>query len=788
MMNWSDLYKRAYELAFLVITEPSVARSVARISLAQLETALEQQYRRGYYRLRRFSSAELREEDILDPTGLALSIIDGDDSISTYLKDKGFLKPSTVDALMARKESPNLKQFLRQKITDNLNDAILRGNLPGASSAIKSEPFADEKRMMRQRQNRLLIQQAYGRHLASGQHRNFVNLSDEQTLQLLVYIAVENYELLNETAGEVMYEDLCVRYLKYLAKISFRANSFYTAVAYGSLIYDYGRAGSKKIYEYALQDESRFKPESNYSNLKARIIKDLELKRFSGNYNLVKVESPGANTNFRRNSLEFNQKAEILSWLRKLSLWRKCLNAEINNLKSETLDGLFLFSGIQADDEHLFERRRIHAISCPNCLALISQDAGIENPADNFKMPVFESSTTISRNGKGGYRNAPALEQIDIDNDLKELQGMRALRRTMMPSHLSIRVDGFEWLRIASSGSLTETNIVAVNTPYEIVEVWGNDELHADVDILIATKFFDTDFVSEKSEVISVNLFQHGALMLEFIYTEDNEVALTAYWSLTEAQYESFPNLENCIGYERLCEISLKKSTELIFETNHLRVCQNCDRLRLQIEQAIHPNVSTLLAYKIGTLAVDSAKEIESHLGECELCPRVLRAESIKTVAQAAQAAARDVLDTAHRFFDSFAAAIESVSLPVAFYKGVNTDSEIPFFKLIDQRQVTLNVEETDEGDWLATAAASDPEFEGKKYYIELIGDVDNLFEQIIFRKRGDYYEGSVYFSIDDKFREQNRTVLILGCLHSTEFGSYSLTDFSISGGEGAKL
>src|ERR1044071_7727062 len=122
--------------------------------------------------------------------------------------------------------------------------------------------------------------------------RTRVRLNDEQLLQLLVYAESDSWERATEN-GDTPYhladEDLVIRFIKHLVRISLKRSTFYAVLAIGRLSYDYGTSEVRQISHLLMQDGARFR-DNPYLRKQKRVLMREVIERFG---KLVRVvETP----------------------------------------------------------------------------------------------------------------------------------------------------------------------------------------------------------------------------------------------------------------------------------------------------------------------------------------------------------------------------------------------------------------------------------------------------------------------------------------------------------------
>ena len=115
--------------------------------------------------------------------------------------------------------------------------------------------------------------------------RTKIRLSHEQMLQWLVYAQSDSWERATEY-GDSVYspgaEDMVVRYIKNLVRITSNRNSFYVTLGITRLLYEYGTQEVRLMYDVlTASDSARMKDMDYFRKRKARLMDEV-LVRFDG--------------------------------------------------------------------------------------------------------------------------------------------------------------------------------------------------------------------------------------------------------------------------------------------------------------------------------------------------------------------------------------------------------------------------------------------------------------------------------------------------------------------------
>ena len=217
--------------------------------------------------------------------------------------------------------------------------------------------------------------------------RNKVNLSDLHLLQRLIYIEADLFErLLEGQEQSLRVEDLIIRYVKHLIRITTRHNSFYVTLGLCRLLYNYTTAETSEIYNLVLQDPVRMRDDHYYRSRKKRLLEEMKA-RFG---NLIRTER-----GFRRaERFQPDPASGVFAGLVKECLLRftpwqsTCVLPGELDPKRNVVSSL-MFEGGDPDAEHEIELNRIHSLTHPACFERLTAALGLAPPDQRLELPQF---------------------------------------------------------------------------------------------------------------------------------------------------------------------------------------------------------------------------------------------------------------------------------------------------------------------------------------------------------------------------------------------------------------
>jgi len=269
--------------------------------------------------------------------------------------------------------------------------------------------------------------------------RTKVNLSEIQLLQRLVYIESELFErLLEGQQRRIQQDDLIIRYIKHLIRITTKHNSFYVALGLCRLLYNYSTGQTAEIYNLVIQDPERIRDDYYYRSRKKRLMEEIK-DRFGA---LIRTQR-GLRGEERFQPQEDSQKYASLvkECLIRFTPWQsacvlpKELDPDRNVIKQ------FFFEGGDPDKEHRVELNRIHALIHPECLERLTAALSL-NPADErLELPSFFVASDGPRPTEDRF-NPGALTEGELDAIKRYLDKNAIHRQQFSEGQLRLLIDG----------------------------------------------------------------------------------------------------------------------------------------------------------------------------------------------------------------------------------------------------------------------------------------------------------------------------------------------------------
>lgn len=284
------------------------------------------------------------------------------------------------------------------------------------------------------------------RQPGSSGFRNKVSFSDAHLLQRLLYVESEFYEKRQEEAEDSTLdeEDMIIRFVKHLVRITIRRNSFYVTLGTSRLLYNYSTAETIAIYNTVIQDPERVKDDYYYRSRKRVLMH--ELKNRFGVFIEISRGQRGEEK-FRAHD-DQNQHVELVEQcLTLFTPWKTpCVMPVGFDPIAHEIPRL-AYKG--PDEEDKIEVDRIHAVLHPDCYQLLINSLGFDAPTERLTVPhFFLSNDSNIQGGRGGRRRQPPkLEAEDVAAIKSDLDEQAARRKRASAGLLRVVVDGTEHAR-----------------------------------------------------------------------------------------------------------------------------------------------------------------------------------------------------------------------------------------------------------------------------------------------------------------------------------------------------
>ncbi len=276
--------------------------------------------------------------------------------------------------------------------------------------------------------------------------RNRISLGPSHLLQRLVYIESEPFERAGEAGSRLAQldeEDMIVRFIKHLTRVTLRRNSFYVTIGVARLLHGYSTAAALDLHCLVSQEPDRL-PTDDYCRSRKKLLMTELSERFGALLSVVR----GAHGEHRFRCYEKAAPwaALVEECLRRFTPWGTacplpaCLETPAVDLPSLS------FEAADPDREHAVEVSRIHALLHPPCFARLTAALGLAPPAQRLTVPLF----CLCEGNEGGQpppRNRfrpPPLGGRARRRILDGLTAQAASRRRRPGRFLSLRVDGYE--------------------------------------------------------------------------------------------------------------------------------------------------------------------------------------------------------------------------------------------------------------------------------------------------------------------------------------------------------
>jgi hypothetical protein len=384
----------------------------------------------------------------------------------------------------------------------------------GTAASITSRAFLKLEVAATAQNKRLYYKPAKrGTRTASDVTRTKISLREDHLLQRLIYIESEPYERAVEAGQAINDEGMIVHYVKHLARITIKRNSFYVALGLCRLLYDYSTAQAMEIYNVVVQDPDRVKDDYYYRSRKSRLVDEIN-ERFGELIQLTR----GARGEERIQSGEITpeQANIVLDCLRRFVPWEtKCILP--TNFDPTSVEIPELSSGGGVSDE-IVEINRVHSLLDPACYEQLVTSLRLGLPSEKLRVPKFflqKGGNDLTGDGND-RRRPPRMTDADLEALKNSLADQSSRRKRTLAGVMAIVVDGMEHAQF--DPSKRSKTLLTIKNDAELVEVYARQPSG---DLLLATHFLNIDDPLDGSRASTAEIVLEGGQKLTFTVSSE---------------------------------------------------------------------------------------------------------------------------------------------------------------------------------------------------------------------------------------------------------------------------
>jgi hypothetical protein len=310
---------------------------------------------------------------------------------------------------------------------------------------------------------------------AAARFRTKVSLSELQLLQRLVYVAAEPEERRKEAQG-IPEATWLIHYLKHLARVTLKRNSFFVTLGVSRLLHNYTTPEAMRIYELIVQDPARVRDDSYYRRRKSQLMREL-LDRFGER--LAVQRGQRGEERFQPLQEADRYLQLVVDCLHAFTPWETtCLVPAAFDPAHDELPPL-RFQGKDPDAEHPVEISRIHTLLHPDCYRRLLAALRLDPPARRLELPQFRETNGNLPPTNNNLRPPPAgINEEEMKHIKDYLAQQRERRKRFSPAWLRVAVDGA--MRAQTTPAQPDQLRLAIAPDAELIEVYGatdEDEL-----------------------------------------------------------------------------------------------------------------------------------------------------------------------------------------------------------------------------------------------------------------------------------------------------------------------
>jgi hypothetical protein len=308
-----------------------------------------------------------------------------------------------------------------------------------------------------------------------------ISREEQDALQWLIFFESDRFEKEQEDLGGQTPENMAVRYIKNLVRMTTAMSSFYVNVGVHRLLHNYTTAEAQRVYETVTE---RYLGADEYRRAKSALMGKLE-RRFGKFLRTFKTQHGELRFEASQNQEHWADLAEAC--LRAFIPWsttKTCCPVPSDfGLESSNLPPRLVGAMAEKTDHDQIEINRCHAFIDPVCYGRLTSALAFDPPNKKLSLPRFFMDDTRSANKPDSSQPAPPLTGEERKTVSSYLSTETARRSRVGAEFVTIVVDGVECAGLALAGE-TESAF-EIEEGAELVEIRTK---YQGQDVLLATQ------------------------------------------------------------------------------------------------------------------------------------------------------------------------------------------------------------------------------------------------------------------------------------------------------------
>jgi hypothetical protein len=298
-----------------------------------------------------------------------------------------------------------------------------------------------------------------------------ISRNEQDALQWLIFFESDSFEKEQERDGGQTPEEMAVRYIKSLVRMTTAMSSFYVNVGVHRLLHNYTTAEAQRVYETVTE---RYLGADEYRRAKSVLMGKVE-RRFGKFLRICRTQY---------GELRFEASQDQTQWaaladacLRTFTPWSTtefCPVPHAYGSLRDTLPPQLLGATPENLNHDQVELNRCHAFIDPVCYARLTRALAFDPPERKLALPRFFMENTGNKNNSDDSPQTPPLTPEERKTVSAYLGTEAARRRRAGAQFVTVAVDGAECAGMSLTGE-TE-HAFEIEEGAELLEVRTVDE------------------------------------------------------------------------------------------------------------------------------------------------------------------------------------------------------------------------------------------------------------------------------------------------------------------------
>lgn len=343
-----------------------------------------------------------------------------------------------------------------------------------------------------------------------------ITRDNRDALQWLIYLESEPHEKAEEASGLPSDQEMVVRYVKTLIRLSSGMSSFYVNLAIHRILHRYSTSETQRIYEFV---SDHYREGDEYRRAKRLLIRRLE-SRF---WEAIQIKEDQGEVRFELAEDQGVWQTLVEECLQMFTPWstqEKCPCRNLGCIDPRDVQEAFKGNCEETDNQDKIETSLCHVFIDPVCSHYIVRALGLQEHSSKLGVPRFYMDADRNRRPPSPRLPDGPLTSRERQVIAETLAAEAERRRNVSPRELRFMVDGADCAHLR----LHEKCDLQFRVPCgsRLLEIWTEDNVGS---LLLATYLMASDDTMDQVEKsFTMPLGDRNALSISVVSEPESEM------------------------------------------------------------------------------------------------------------------------------------------------------------------------------------------------------------------------------------------------------------------------